>query len=287
MPVPERISSIEAQSLVVGTARYNQYVIQQNTDLGTIYGVTVDSDAAVTNIGLAGTVAFYASDESGNTPTQTFSGTVGYDAQNKRFVTTLVSVGKGYVGPIKLRRTSNNLANLTSLTANIVPGLGHGSDIPTESYASTVMLVARNVPDGDILKVISENEANMINLIVNPVDNLTKKTCTQDFYAACKSFGATAPPFSPGDLITSGSKTGVVVSVDGDRVYYVNDVDENDTFALSNTVTAPGKTSFVTAVYDRDVIFNSGNILISDWKVEAFSRSSDQIESLNFIIQIQ
>lgn len=286
MPVPEKISSTEAQSLVVGTAKYNQYVIQENTELGTIYGVTVDSDAAVTDIGLGGSVAFYASDESGNTPTQQFAATVGYSAADKRFQTTLTSVGKGYVGPIKLKRTSNN-AVLTSVTANIVPGLGHGSDIATEAFASSVMMVARNVPDGDILKVIAENEANMINLVSNPVDNLTKKICTQDFYVACKSFGANAPTFSSGDILTSGSKTAVVVNVDGNRVYYVNNVDENDTFAVSDTVTSGSKTSFVTVVYDREVIFNSGNILISDWKVEAFSRSSDQIESLNFIIQIQ
>jgi len=297
IPVPEKVSAEEAKTLVAGTNRYLQYAVQQNASVGSIYNVTIDSDALLTSRDsdwqLKREIKVRITDSRNDSDliTQHFEATIKFDSDINSFVPTLISEGLGYQGLLKV--VDEDGRKITGLSARISDGLGHGSNSTEDLNAKNIMLVARNIPQDSFLP-LAQNQYQMCNLIRNPIDVNTNKIATQDFYVACKSFKTdNTSTFNVNDIIipypTDDGRRGRVVSVDLDRVYYINYINdkENDKFTDSEQVSLNdgiNKIHTINKTFDREVVFNSGNIIVSDWKTTPLIRSQDQIESMNFIL---
>ena len=291
MPVPEKVTSAEVQYLQTGTTRYDLYTTQQNAVLGEVFGFTADSD--VLSPLVLTTLNVTAKDE-GGTPTQEFKASFTFDPINNTTIPTFIQKGTGYKGPIKFVDTADGVTEIPGIFASLPPSLGHGSDAPKELSATNVMVVSRNLPDGNMLKVVDNNPFNIVSLISNPIDSGTSGYAENEFYIACKSFETTlAHDFRTGDKLdraSAGIGAAVVTAVDGNRVFYINHVfnTEGKAFVVGEVITdSPTGTKFgtVKSVFDREVIFNSGEYLIVDKKIQALTRSKDQIESFNFVIE--
>ena len=135
----------------------------------------------------------------------------------------------------------------------------------------------------------------MANLLRNPIDITTEDYATQDFYVACKSFrvDSTTATYNVNDIIkpypVDDGRRARVVAVDLNRVYYINFVynKEQDKFTDSEQVSLDdgiNKIHRIQKTFDRDLIFNSGELIVSDWKLKPLIRSEDQIESINFVL---
>ena len=132
-------------------------------------------------------------------------------------------------------------------------------------------------------------------LVKNPYGNNTWKNGNQSFYVACKSFkvdSATAT-YNVNDIIrpypVDDGRRARVVAVDLDRIYYINFVNdkEQDKFSDSEQVSLDdgiNKIHRIQKTFNRDLIFNSGELIVSDWKLKPLIRSEDQIESINFVL---
>ena len=295
MPVPERVTKAQGLVLPTTTNRYRQYVVQQNTVAGEIYGFNIDSDIVIerTDVTQSGTLYVGARSTTGNTPTQPFSAKITYDVAGVSLSTSLTQKGIGYVGqPIFYNTVTDS--DLDGVFGYNTTGRGHGSDIPAEMFAKTIMLVARVIPEDDNLKVIDENQFNMIGLVRNPIDAITNDIGTQDTFIACKSFTTTlTPTFTPGEIlkkspIDDGSRA-KVVSVKGNTVYYVNYKigRERDSFVVGESVAnlTDTKTFTIDTVKGREYVFNSGDLLVIDKKHNSYTRSEDSIEALTFLLK--
>ena len=80
-----------------------------------------------------------------------------------------------------------------------------------------------------------------------------------------------------------------VVAIDLNRVYYINFVNdkEHEKFTDSEQVVlidGVNKIHTINKTFDRDIIFNSGELIVADWKARPLIRSQDQIESINFVL---
>ncbi len=298
MPVPERVGEEEAATLVPGTNRYLQFSVQENSELGAVYGFSFDSDILKTQLdsdwNLGNTVSIKITDSRFDSDliTQHFSGSISYDSEINAFVPTLIDPGLGYQGVLKVTDKDGKL--LPGMTARIAGGLGHGSDAPSDLNANSIMLVARNIPQDEFLP-LATNQYQMNNLIRNPIDVNTGKVATQDFYIACKSFSVDSitATYNVNDIIkphpVDDGRRARVVAVDNNRVYYINHINdrEQDKFTDSEQVVlldGINKIHTINKTFDRDVIFNSGELIVADWKATPLIRSKDQIESMNFIL---
>lgn len=298
MPVPERVTKEEAATLVPGTTRYLQYSVQENAQLGAIYGFSFDSDLLYAGRDSdwenGRTVKIRATDSRFDSDLilNHFKANIFYDSEANRFFPTLEENGLGYVGVIKIVDQDGKL--IPGCSARIAGGLGHGSDAPTDLNANSIMLVARNIPQDEFLP-LAQNQYQMANLIRNPIDVTTDSIASQDFYVACKSFrieGLTAT-YNVNDIIkpypVDDGRRARVVAVNDNRVYYINYIydKEQDSFSDSEQVSLEdgiNKIHTIEKTFDRDIIFNSGELIISDWKIKPLIRSQDQIESINFVL---
>ena len=80
-----------------------------------------------------------------------------------------------------------------------------------------------------------------------------------------------------------------IVAVDNDIVYYVNHLNkkEQDGFNDSESIVLNdgiNKVHTIKKKIDRQLVFNSGEVIIADWKPSEVIRSKDQIESINFVL---
>ena len=295
LPVPERITDTEATNLASTTSRYNQYVVQQNAVAGEVYGFNLDSDLSVGNITAAGgTLEIVALPTTSTVPTQKFEAKLTYDTTKNEVVAELVQKGQGYDGQLKFVDKATETTVITGVTGSLLRGLGHGADVPAEMFASNILLISRNIPDGDVLKVINENSFNAIALVKNPIDAVTNTIAKKDFYVACKSLELDSPGlFLQGDIIqpnpSDDGRRGLVTSVYQDKVYYLSYRQgfESDTFRDSENIqdTTSAKVSTIKRSIDREVYFDSGEMLIFDKKGEVLTRSVDQIEVLSFVLK--
>lgn len=298
MPVPERVTAEEAAVLVAGTTRYLQYAAQENAELGAVYAFTYDSDTLKTGkdsdwqLGRAVQVRITDSRFDSDLIEKHFEATISYDSENNTFAPSLIQNGKGYVG--KLKVVDQDGKSIPGCTARIAGGLGHGSDAPTDLNAKNIMLVSRNIPQDDFLP-LAQNQYQMANLIRNPIDVNTENIASQDFYVACKSFtvDATNATYNVNDIIkphpVDDGRRARVVAVNNNQVYYINYIKEKeqDSFTDSEQVVLEdgiNKIHTISKTFDRDIVFNSGEVIVSDWKVTPVIRSEDQIESINFVL---
>ena len=310
MPVPERITTAESTTLTAGTTRYQQYTQQQNAIRGSVYDVNIDSDTLY-KVGSAMGTRLKASP---NTPIkvvginlttdvdserQLFKGTLQYNNTTGKTKFTLTNPGTRYISQAKIRTDSDsNNQFFNGVTGIVAPGLGHGSDAPSELNANSVMLTVRNIPEGEFLKM-AHGQYRMINLINNPIDRITNNIAEKDYYVMCKSFviGGTDQPYKIGDKIQNvpnPTKFGRVVGISGQTVYYLNEgIDqETNSFIVGDTITVTGianasNTKTITIVNNRDMVFASGDLVLAEWdsKPAPTLRSTDQIESMNFVIK--
>lgn len=298
MPVPERVTEEEAATLVPGTSRYLQYSVQENAQLGAVYGFAFDSDTLKagrdSDWTLDRTVQVRVSDSrlDSDLIEQHFQATIRYDSESNSFKPALTQNGLGYVGVLKVKDQDGKL--LPGCTSKIAGGLGHGSDAPSDLNAVNIMLVSRNIPQDEFLP-LAQNQYQMANLIRNPIDIATENIASQDFYVACKSFkvDATTASYNVNDIIkpypVDDGRRARVVAVDLNRVYYINFVNdkENEKFTDSEQVVlidGVNKIHTINKTFDRDIIFNSGELIVADWKAQPLIRSQDQIESINFVL---
>ena len=298
MPVPERVTEEEAATLVPGTSRYLQYSVQENSQLGAVYGFAFDSDTLKagrdSDWTLDRTVQVRVSDSrlDSDLIEQHFQATIRYDSESNSFKPALTQNGLGYVGVLKVKDQDGKL--LPGCTSKIAGGLGHGSDAPSDLNAVNIMLVSRNIPQDEFLP-LAQNQYQMANLIRNPIDIATENIASQDFYVACKSFkvDATTASYNVNDIIkphpVDDGRRARVVAVDLNRVYYINFVNdkEHEKFTDSEQVVlidGVNKIHTINKTFDRDIIFNSGELIVADWKARPLIRSQDQIESINFVL---
>ena len=297
IPVPEKVTKEEASTLVAGTNRYLQYAVQENATLGSIYSFSIDSDTLKTSrdsdwqLGRAVTVRMQDSRKDSDAITQHFEATISFDSELNKFIPNLTQEGLGYQGIIKVVDQDGKL--ISGLTAKISSGLGHGSNSTEDLNANNIMLVARNIPQDDFLP-LAQNQYQMCNLVRNPIDVNTNKVASQDFYVACKSFLTdNRSTFNVNDLImpypSDDGRRGRVVAVDNKTVYYINHINdkEDNKFNDSEQISLDdgvNKIHTINKTVDREIIFNSGDFIISDWKATPLVRAKDQIESMNFIL---
>ena len=295
MPVPEKVTRAQGLSLSTTTNKYRQYVVQQNAVAGDIYGFNIDSDIIMSQTDIETDSVIYVGARSsiGTPTTQAFSAKLNYDSVNKSISAELIQKGIGYVGQPIFYNTLTD-SDMEGVYGYNTTNRGHGSDAPAEMFSNRVMLVARVIPEEDNLKVIDENEFNMIGLLKNPIDASTRDISTKDTYVACKSFTTTVEStFVPGEIIKPApfddGRRGKVISVKNSRVYYTSFKigKESDTFLAADGVAnlTDTKTFTIDTVSDREYVFNSGDLLVIDKKHTSFTRSIDSIESLSFLLK--
>lgn len=298
MPVPERVTAEEAVNLVPGTTRYLQYAVQENSELGSVYGFSFDSDSLIatrdSDVRLNNPIKVRIIDSRYDSDLieKHFQATILYDSENNRWQPSLIQNGVGYQGILTV--VDQDGKKIIGCSARIASGLGHGSDAPADLNANSIMMVARNIPQDDFLP-LAQNKYQMANLIRNPIDTNTGNVASQDFYVACKSFtvDGTNATYSNNDVIkpypVDDGRRARVVAVDANKVYYVNFINEKEQDSFNDSeqivlIDGVNKIHTISKTFNRDVVFNSGEIIISDWKTQPVIRSQDQIESMNFVL---
>ena len=306
MPVNTQISKTEAESLRPGSDRYNQLTVQSNAKAGLLYDVTVDSEvllaSSLSSMGYfpGNTVKFYARDDSGNVPTNRLRGKVTYDALYSKHIFELDQIGEDYIGPITFV-DSDTLTEFQGLSGTVAPLGGFGTSPSNEINATSIKISVKETNENYESAFVNNTPFNIVNLVENPIDLGTKKIAKQEFYFGCRSFETQNPNnYSIGETITKNDGAGgtdsnmifEVIGVYQDRVYYLNKIQGNERFqfAVGDGVSVVGtslKDNIIKRVYDREIFFNSGNILASRYFSDSIYRTKDQIESFNFIINFE
>jgi hypothetical protein len=296
IPVPERITNEEAASLAPGSVKYMQYVIQQNVQYGYLYNVDIDSDIALTDTNLTaltsgGTLEVIAQDVSGNIPSSVAEFIISYDILTQQYKILLANVGKGYVGPVRFVRKSSTTVEVPSLNATLPFGVGHGSNIPDEMFANDIMAVVKNIPEGLVGDLANGNKFNLVSLVKNPIDNATKNIATKNAYIACKAFDCIGYSFAVDEVIKSTAgpanatnTVGRVVAINGTKIYYIHHLKDGEGTVLPSTVHGDSGSGSVVKTYEREVVFNSHQNLLSDFKPIEIIRSPEQTESFSFVV---
>ena len=314
MPVPEQVLSSEAQELNPGTSRYKQFQVQRDSYVGGIYHISInDSDFEVWGRAQYGswdliptTSTITIQNATSTTPATILAGTISKTADSD-FSFNLTTPGIGYA--------KGSIAKIGALLpkgldVEVAPGLGHGTNSALELNASNVMVTIRNTPDGGVTK-FTKNNFRMINLIRNPIDRSTNKVAKNDFFVACKSFIASDSDggnasFNVGNVVatsaisgnnyhTTTGKVGRIVAVDTTKkqYYYVSlgKNKEKDSFSPADNLqivnasgALTGNPLTVASISNREILFNSGDIIVADIRDTTTTRAVDQIESFNFVL---
>jgi hypothetical protein len=250
MPVPEPVTQTEAESLSPGSNRFKLFIIQNSVVRGTVFDIdSLDGNGTYTVTDLSGT------------PEQECV------IQVTGGVKRLIRHGIGYTGPCLVKKDG---VDKPSIHAYVSLGQGHGSAIGDEMGASHVAVTSRCVPDGEINNFLRNTKYNMVMLLKNPIDALTGRRCTKDFYVTCKGYRATSRQ--------GGVNVTDVATFDGNTYYVVKEAGKDKLYNI-----ASDSVSGVTAI-PRQVVFGSGQVLAVDWKVAEVLRSDEQIETLTFIV---
>lgn len=306
MPVPEKIKQSDYASITSSSSNYDHYISQINAETGTVYSVSIDSDVLlqVRNVGSgfydsdfniaiqSGSVQLIGRDVETNTPTQTCKVKVTWDAAGQKHILALDEPGKGYVGPITFGVDSDSNA-IFGITADVAPGNGHSADVPTELGANSVMIVSRNLSNDANYVVYDGSPYNLLSLHLNPVDNETGATATDEFYITCPTMTLDRNLFIVGDQIQLREDSEMwveVIGIEGNKVYYVPVAPglSTLTYSTGNRLSARGdeqlKQSIVTATSNRGIVLNGSQLLMADRRDTTVYRSKGQIEAFNFVI---
>lgn len=305
MPVPEKIPTSEFNSITTDSTNYNQYITQVNAEQGTVHGVQLDSDlikttfnsdsALSTSFGIKGnTLELIGRDIVSNRPTQDFKVNLRFDSDTSRYYTTFVQAGKGYIGPVNMTYDlDSEIKTFKGVTATVAPGAGFGSNIAQELQANSIMISVRNFPDTESSVVYNGNKYNMITLHLSPIDTKTKLVAQDEFYVTCNYFSTTNNvEWASGNIIkpyiNDDGRRGLVVSVKDNIVYYITTAygTELDTFKDNEllSLVSGEKQNRVKQAYNRNIVFNSSDLLVADYKAQEVTRNEGQIESFNFIL---
>ena len=300
MPVPERIPTSDFANITTDSPNYSQYANQINATPGSVYGITFDSDALINDINNDSdlrvafnfnTVELIGRDIASNTPSKTFRFNLKWDLQKKSFYTSLVSPGEGYVGPLTIGLDSDS-TSITSIVPVVAPGYGHGSNIPNEMNVKNIMITVRNIPDPDDV-MYNGTKYNLISLQVDPVDNTTGRIADKQNYITCNYFELESTnTYKINDIVRSkfnSKPPAIVIAVKDQYVYYTipskggayNSFKDSEIIELE----IGGKENTIKKHYDRNIVFNSGNILVADYRDSTVDRSLDQIETFNFVLE--
>lgn len=303
MPVPEKISTSEYANITSDSPNYGQYVSQINAEAGTVYGVTLDSDLLHTQFTTDSDLRILfqnnkyklemvGRDVGTNTPTQHFRLNFYFDSDSNHYYTSMLEAGKGYIGPITISYDSE-AAPILGITAEPSPGAGFGSNISQELGANHIMISVRNFPDEESNVVYDGSLYNMISLHINPIDATTKLVAKDEFYITCNYFDVEDPvAWAVGDFFrpyyNDDGRRGLVISVKDGKVYYISTGYGNhyDAFADSEVLSlvSGNKVNTVKKAHNRNITFNSSDLLIVDYKETEVTRDEGQIESFNFVL---
>lgn len=297
MPVPERVSTEESQTVTSGTSRYDQLQVQNNAISGSIFNVRIkhgpnerpDSDK-LRGFTSKNVVKMRGVDGTGATPTQVFKATATRDSeQSAVWKFEVEQYGKGYTA-LPYAVDSDNDSELKCYRLDLAPGLGHGADAGDELQARDVMLTSRVIPLENGFADLAVGEFSMIGLIKNPIDASTNLIGTKDYYTVAKKitcddtalFSVNDTFFKNGDSDTAGK----VIAVNGKDVYYINTGQLKKNFNDSDSIISTAHNNVIKKVTGAEIKFNSGKFLSVDYLEKALQRSKDQIESLNILLRL-
>lgn len=297
MPVPEAVTSSEIATLQPGTNRYYQYIQQVSAVKGAIYGVAIDSDAALAAypalvngvpvpVNAINTDPFLEDSDR-------FTANIVWDSENNKVIMNLVTTGSGYETDIKYQDDSEREINW--LTAYPAPSLGHGSNAPLELGADYLMVSTRTVPLNELL-YFTETTFKTVGLVLNPVDKTTRTTARNDYYFGCRSLDTTITnDYTIGDIIkprfNDDGRRLRVVGKNGATIYYT-DITPLETgltgvFNANELIsdTTGTKNFKVLTNKDRQATFTYEDLILLEVLPEPVRREDDQIESINLIFR--
>ena len=225
---------------------------------------------------------------------------VSYDSDaSPQFSYEMVNKGSGYYGPVEMViQDSDEKIRLTrEFTPNVAPGEGHGSYITEELDASHVMINIKVPPDPDerYVTLMDGVNYNLLSLVHNPIDAVTGKIATSDFYVTCYKAQISRPTIWRGDTKFLNGETQIhVAATDSDVIYFTIPKDSDGYASVTTGMSvqtyegALDPTSpTIVRLYDQEVVFNSGNILMSEFELIPSVRSTSQMENLNFILKFK
>ena len=301
MPVSERITQAEMKDITTDSPNYSQYISQINAEQGAVYDVIIDSDTLVQTITNDSdlrvafnwtSVNLIGIDNKTNKPSKAFRFTLQWNAGSNKFTTSLIEGGQGYVGPVSIQLDSDSGA-INGLSGVMAPGEGHGANVPAELKTNSVVVSIRNIPDEANAVVYNNSMYNMISLHLNPIDKNTGSVAQNEFYVTCNSFDIEGNfSYSVGEEIrpyyNDDGRRGLIISTKGERVYYISTKQGNefDVFSDSETISLVNgnKVRDIKKAYNREINFNSSDLLVADYKQTEVVRGEGQIESFNFIL---
>lgn len=297
MPVPEKIRKSEEDAITTGTSRFDQLQVQNNARKGSIFNIRIDSEFADTaSFTTKTTISLRAKDGYGNNAdiTQDFKATATRDSEgdsNWRF--QVQQFGAGFTAlpyAFDSDQDSDN-SRIHAFKLVMSEKSGHGTSAADELKAQNVMFVSRGIPESGDYKAIAQNDYAMIGLIKNPIDTNTGEIGTQDFYlvaekAICDNvalFNLDSEFQKAGDSNTRGR----VVAVDNKNVYYVKSGLLEKNFADSDSISQGSvHSNSIQKRIPPEIDFNSGDFLAIDYLATSLTRSPDQIESLNIVLEL-
>jgi hypothetical protein len=294
MPVPEKITSTDAQSITSGTARYDQLQAQNSSEVGGVWNIRINPDANDSDIKNFTTKTFIPlrlRDGTGESITQEFLGTASrQNDSDSNWQFEVNQPGKGYTAlPVAYDDSDSDQIAYTIFKADIAPSEGHASNAPDELKAFNVMLTSRAIPESGDFRNIAQNDFSMIGVIKNPVDKNTQKIASEEYYTIAKKveldsqslLSDTEVFYKTGDSDYAGKP---VASV-GNTLYYLNVGKLEKNFTDSDAITSISHDNVISKKFADEIRFNSGQVLTVDYLQNALSRDEDQIESLNIILK--
>lgn len=300
MPVPERIPSSEFENITVDSANYQQYIVQTGATAGEVYSVNIDSETLQSYINSDSdfrvkfndtSVSLIGRDVKSNEPTKYFRFNLHRDSGTGSFFTSFTDNGSGYVGPITIGYDSESPI-VSGLSAVVAPGSGFGSNIPSELGAKDIMVSIRNIPEEDEI-IYNGSLYNLITLQLDPVEVSSNSLADKQIYVTCNYFDVDSNlTWKVGDRFVSkfntNSPRGLVVAVKGNRVFYTIPQKGRayESFADSEVLQleSGAKENTIKKHYPRETVFDSGNILVANYKDSTITRTQNQIEAFNFIL---
>lgn len=294
MPVPEKVTLTEAQTLSTSVPRYSQLQVQNNAKEGGVYNIRINSTAAdsdIINQSSKTTIKIRALDGTGATPNKYFQATATRNSDSDSLWSfEVTNFGEGY-DALPYATDSETGDKLSIFKIDQAPGLGHGTDAGNELDARFVMLTSRAVPADDTgFAKLATNDFSVLGVIKNPIDVNTDLIATRDYYTVAEKLLLDTPSLFAEDeeFYKSGDSdfAGKVVANSNRELFYINVGKLENVFADSDSIIAGSTSNKVTKKFGREIKINSGEFLTVDYLTEAIQRSTDQIESLNIILKL-
>ena len=294
MPVPEKITTTDAQSTTSGTAKYDQLQAQNSAVVGGVWNIRINpvaNDSDIRNFTNKTSIPLRLRDGTGSSVTQEFLGTATRNNDSDlKWQFQVDQPGKGYTAiPVAYDDSDSDQTAYTIFKADIAPSEGHASNAPDELKAFNVMLTSRAIPESGDFKNIAQNDFSMIGVIKNPVDKNTQKIASEEYYTIANKVTLNSQSLFDDNSIfyKSGDSdfAGKPVASSGNTLYYLNVGKLEKNFNDSDLLTSASHDNTISKKFAQEIRFNSGQVLTVDYLENALSRDDDQIESLNIILK--